>query len=169
MATGMSEGSGTITSLPTALEGQALPYPLDGQVIPGNEQDVIVHWVGSWCRQGRQVAWEKSILHVGQEAKHSSEQHPALLTSADDIERALSPLAHQARIRLMQAMYDGSKASSVLSEATGLKGGNLYYHLRELLRAGYVVERGGSYDITPLGCQMLVMVAVLVEGAVSQS
>jgi predicted transcriptional regulator len=78
----------------------------------------------------------------------------------------LSPLAHEARIRLMQTMYDGPKSSGELSEATALKGGNLYYHLKELLHAAYVREMNGGYDLTPLGCQMLLTVAAIADKVV---
>ncbi len=44
------------------------------------------------------------------------------------------------RIKLMQTMYDGPKSSAQLSEATSLRGGNLYYHLKSLLHASYVKE-----------------------------
>jgi hypothetical protein len=57
----------------------------------------------------------------------------------------------------MQVMYDGPKASGALSEATALKGRNLYYHLKELIHAAYVREQNRGYDLTSLGCQMLVV------------
>ncbi len=71
-------------------------------------------------------------------------------------ERLLSPLAHESRIRMMQALYEGARSSSELAEATGLRGGNLYYHLKELVRAGYVREDEGAYLLTALGRQLLI-------------
>jgi len=64
----------------------------------------------------------------------------------------------------MQAMHDGAKTSGELSEATGLCGGNLYYHLRELLHAAYIQNDGGRYDLTGLGCQLLLTVTHIAEG-----
>lgn len=57
----------------------------------------------------------------------------------------------------MQVMYDGPKASGALSEATALKGGNRYYHLKELIQAAYVRKQNRGYELTSLGCQMLVV------------
>lgn len=47
-----------------------------------------------------------------------------------------------------------------------MKGGNLYYHLRELIYAAYVKDLDGSYDLTDLGCQILFTVASIAGIAV---
>jgi len=86
--------------------------------------------------------------------------------SPSAIERMLSPLAHEARVKLMQTMHDGPRSAGQLAEATGLRGGNLYYHLKELLHASYVREVAGGYDLTPLGCQMLLTVAAIASKVV---
>jgi len=87
--------------------------------------------------------------------------------SAAKVERLLSPLAHEARVRLMQALYDGPLGSSELTAATSLRGGNLYHHLKELIRAGYVSERDGGYAMTNVGRQLLVtmtcMAGIIIE------
>lgn len=71
-------------------------------------------------------------------------------------ERMLAPLAHEARLRLMQALLSDSRTPSQLSAQSGMKGGNLYYHLKELIHAGYIEERDGNYALTGLGRQLFV-------------
>ncbi len=131
------------------------------------DQDVIFYWAGVWNREGTQIRWTWGWHHLSQTPDHGGHPHPAAATPAANVERMLSPLAHEARISIMQAMYDGPKASGELSEATGLRGGNLYYHLKELLHADYVRELNGGYDLTPLGCQLLLTVAAIASKVVS--
>ncbi len=85
---------------------------------------------------------------------------------AAKVERLLTPLAHESRIRILQALFDGAQGSTGLSDATGLKGGNLYHHLRELVHAGYVGDRGRDYSLTNLGRQMLLTLSCIADTAV---
>jgi DNA-binding transcriptional ArsR family regulator len=118
--------------------------------------DLILCWAGRFIRGQTGRSWHWISWHVG--VKHP---HPALSAPAANVERMLSPLAHEARVRLMQALYPGPKSSAELAEATGLRGGNLYYHLKELVHAAYVTEGEGKYDLTPLGGQLLVTFSVI--------
>jgi len=133
-----------------------------------DDQDTVVYLAGTWNRAGAHLAWGIASAYLGGENYDGGRLHPAIRASATSIERLLSPLAHEARIRIMQAMYDGPKSSDDLSEATGLKGGSLFEHLKELLEATYVTKKGGAYDLTPLGCQLLVMVAVCADVVVRE-
>jgi len=87
-------------------------------------------------------------------------------SAAAKVERMLSPLAHEARIKLMQAMFRSGRNSSDLSEAVGIKGGNLYYHLKELVHAGYVRAEKGEYELTDLGRQLLLTLTCIAAQAV---
>lgn len=129
-----------------------------------SDQDVIFLWAGAWRRRDTSFGWSWHWWHIGEDK--DNRPHPAVRTPAANVERMLSPLAHEARIRIMQVMYDGPKASGELSEATALRGGNLYYHLKELIHAAYVREQNGGYDLTPLGCQMLVTVVGIADKVV---
>ncbi len=77
------------------------------------------------------------------------------------VELLLSSLAHEGRVRLLQALFAGPKTSSELTEATALRGGNLHYHLKELIHAHYVEQQKGSYRLTERGAQMLITVVCL--------
>ena len=127
----------------------------------GADQDSIVFVAGNWHRAGDHIGW--TALWVD----NPGAQEPlAVATPAASIERLLAPIAHEARARLMQALHAGPKSSGELSAATGLKGGNLYYHLRELLHAAYVKEVEGGYDLTPLGAQLLILFAAIADSVV---
>jgi DNA-binding transcriptional ArsR family regulator len=134
-----------------------------------HRNDAIFLWAGEWNRGSTQLGWVWFWSHLATEGDPDRQPHPAVRASAANVERMLSPLAHEARIRIMQAMYDGPKAAGELSDATGLKGGNLYYHLKELLHAAYVKERNGGYDLTELGCQMLLTVAAIADKVIEDS
>ena len=148
--------------------GEPGPTPIERewQALAQTDQDTIFFWTGVWNRRGTQEGWTWANWHISDRPDHGGRPHPAVATPAAHVERILSPLAHEARIRLLQAMYDGPKTSGELSEATGLKGGNLYYHLKELLYAAYVKELDGGYDLTTLGCKVLLTVAVIASRAV---
>lgn len=126
-----------------------------------HDQDVILFWGGAWNRGGQRPRFGWTWIGWNVAEDDESAEAPNAVTSAPpaSVERMLAPLAHEARIRIMQALYLGAKSSGELSEATGLKGGNLYYHLKELMHAAYVTANDFTYDITPLGCQMLITVA----------
>ncbi len=76
-------------------------------------------------------------------------------------ERLLTPLSHAARIRIMQALWPGKLGSGELSEATGMSGGNLYYHLRELVHAQCVSDASNGYELTELGRQLLLTLVLV--------
>ena len=128
-----------------------------------DDQDVILCWAGTVNRGYRHLGWTWLLTHIGgppdQHGHKGGHPHPMVRASAASIERLLAPLAHESRVRLMQAMYDGPKSSSELSQATGLTGGNLYYHLKELIHAAYVADKDGAYDMTDLGFQLLLTLA----------
>jgi len=123
-----------------------------------HDQDIILFWGGAWNRGGKRFGWTWIGWHVAEDDESAKEPGEITRTPAVSVERMLAPLAHEARIRIMQALYVRARTSGELSEATGLKGGNLYYHLKELMHAAYVRENDFGYDLTPLGCQMLITV-----------
>ena len=67
------------------------------------------------------------------------------------------PLAHPARVRLLQVLKEGPLPFSELAARTGLRSGHLKFHLAKLVRAGYVAKLGGraGYTITRLGADAL--------------
>jgi predicted transcriptional regulator len=82
------------------------------------------------------------------------------------VERLLSPLAHEGRVTILQALYAGPLGSTALTETTGFEGGRLYHHLRELRYAGYVTQEQGKYRLTQLGRELLITVTLIAEQAI---
>ena len=71
-----------------------------------------------------------------------------------EVEDAAAPLAalgHPMRLRLLQAVLRGRRASTELGELEGLgTSGQLYHHLRELQAAGWLRSGGrGTYEVPP--------------------
>jgi len=141
------------------------PRPIEQEWVEftKDDQDTVVYLAGAWNRSGTRMAWGMGAVYLGGENYDGGHSHPAIRASAASVERLLSPLAHEARIRIMQAMYDGPKSPDELAQATGLKGGGLFEHLKDLLDATYVTKKGAAYDLTPLGCQLLVTIAVFAD------
>jgi hypothetical protein len=121
--------------------------------------DYVLLWMGA-CKVGDgkgSFSWSSLTTALGgREPKAEEVAQGEVETPASHVERILSPLAHEARIRLLQILYSGPKSSSELTELAGLKGGNLHYHLKELIYADYVREKDRRYGLTRLGTQLLI-------------
>lgn len=65
----------------------------------------------------------------------------------------LEPAASVPRLTVLKALADGSLSFSDLSRLTGLRGGNLLFHLSRLEEAGLIVQRRnrGEYHLTGTG------------------
>jgi len=68
------------------------------------------------------------------------------------VARLLSPFSNEQRILILKTLIDGSRTSSELTQATGLEGGQLYHHLKELALAEFIEqEQRGIYALTEKG------------------
>ena len=67
------------------------------------------------------------------------------------------PVANRQRLVMLKALSGESKTFSELSKLTGLRGGNLLFHLQKLLETGMVLQRSerGDYIITRKGYSTL--------------
>ncbi|HIH75560.1 MAG TPA: winged helix-turn-helix transcriptional regulator [Methanosarcina sp.] len=67
------------------------------------------------------------------------------------------PVANKQRLHMLKALSGESKTFSELSKLTGLRGGNLLFHLQKLLDTGMVLQRSerGDYIITRKGYSTL--------------
>jgi DNA-binding transcriptional ArsR family regulator len=72
----------------------------------------------------------------------------------------LEPISNKTRIQILKALYYEAKTFSALSELTGLRAGNLLFHLQKLLGGGMIIQRheGGDYMITDKGYKVLIMI-----------
>lgn len=72
-----------------------------------------------------------------------------VLVSDDELVSFATAFANPARLRIMRTLAGAARSSAELSEATGLVGGQLYHHLRELIHIGFVrQEARNSYTLT---------------------
>ena len=147
--------------------------PITKAICEGNENGpppIIVEWLKNvahagqivffWAAATRGCSWMHMRTHLGDEPPAQSEVErvpPA------NVERLVSPLSHEGRIKIMQALYGGSLTPSELTARTGFQGGGLYHHLRELKYASYLCEDGGRYALTQLGRQLLITVALIAK------
>ncbi len=70
------------------------------------------------------------------------------------VSEVCEPVANRQRLLMLKALSGENKTFSELSKLTGLRGGNLLFHLQKLLDTGMVLqrsERGGDYIITRKG------------------
>jgi DNA-binding transcriptional ArsR family regulator len=69
------------------------------------------------------------------------------------VSEVCEPVANRQRILMLKALSGESKTFSELSKLTGLRGGNLLFHLQKLLETGMVLQRNerGDYIITRKG------------------
>ncbi len=67
------------------------------------------------------------------------------------------PVANRQRLLMLKALSGESKTFSELSKLTGLRGGNLLFHLQKLLETGMILQRNerGDYIITRKGYSTL--------------
>jgi len=75
----------------------------------------------------------------------------------------LEPLSNRQRLQILKALSVRERSFSALSEITGLKGGNLLFHLDRLSQSGLILQRHerGDYLISERGYSLLVAVAAL--------
>lgn len=69
----------------------------------------------------------------------------------------LEPLSNKQRLQMLKALCAETKTFSALSALTGLRGGNLLFHLQKLLESGMILQRHerGDYMITEKGFRSL--------------
>jgi len=85
-----------------------------------------------------------------------------LAASPERVAKLVAPLSSRQRVAILKALIEGPKTPSELSRITGMRGGELYHHLKELIRSGYVEARGrGVYALTFKGEAVFSVVAGL--------
>lgn len=104
---------------------------------------------------GKQVDLMRSlqIYNTDNEKKQETSELPNELIVNDILE----PLSNKQRLQILKAIATETKTFSALSELTGLRGGNLLFHLQKLLDKGMILQRHerGDYMITDKGFKVL--------------
>jgi DNA-binding transcriptional ArsR family regulator len=69
-------------------------------------------------------------------------------------------LSSPIRIHILKLLYSGEKSFTDLSNSTGLRGGNLLFHLEKLQKSGVILKRG-EYQMSYRGYEVLHSIANL--------
>lgn len=93
------------------------------------------------------------IYNTNEEKKKDISTIPEELIVNDILE----PLSNMQRLQILKAVSVETKTFSEFSELTGLRGGNLLFHLQKLLESGMILQRHerGDYMITDKGYKVL--------------
>jgi DNA-binding transcriptional ArsR family regulator len=73
------------------------------------------------------------------------------------VREVIDPLSNPQRLEIMKSLMDQPKSYSMLSSITGLKGGNLLFHLGKLTSTKMIVQNQerGDYSLTEKGNKVL--------------
>jgi hypothetical protein len=93
----------------------------------------------------------------------NGEERPDISDIPEEImvKSVLEPLSNKQRLQILKSMASETKTFSALSELTGLRGGNLLFHIQKLLENDLILQRHerGDYMITNKGFNLLIMLA----------
>ena len=83
----------------------------------------------------------------------------SLITEDEMVKNVLEPLSNKQRLQILKSMASETRTFSALSELTGLRGGNLLFHIQKLVENGLILQRHerGDYMITKKGFNLLIL------------
>lgn len=91
----------------------------------------------------------------------SKEERPEISAIPEElmVKSLLEPLSNKQRLQILKSMASETRTFSTLSELTGLRGGNLLFHIQKLLESDLILQRHerGDYMITKKGYNALAM------------
>jgi len=81
----------------------------------------------------------------------------AVVSDDDLVRNILEPVANVQRIQILKSLTGQTRTFSELSQLTGLRGGNLLFHIKKLTDTGMILQRHerGDYIITDKGWKTL--------------
>jgi hypothetical protein len=84
----------------------------------------------------------------------------------DAVKDLLEPVANIQRFQILKSLAVQTRTFSDITQTTGLKGGNLLFHIRKLTDSGMILQRHerGDYVITDKGFRTLTSIADLYHG-----
>lgn len=103
---------------------------------------------------GKQISLMRSLRIYDTNGEKKPEISPIPEEFMVDV---LEPLSNKQRLQILKAIAIETKTFSALSELTGLRGGNLLFHLQKLLESGMIIQRHerGDYMITDKGFKIM--------------
>jgi DNA-binding transcriptional ArsR family regulator len=89
-------------------------------------------------------------------------------TPADDsvVKEILEPMANIQRFQILKALMVQTRTFSDITQMTGLRGGNLLFHIKKLTESGLILQRHerGDYIITDKGYKTMTALSELYRG-----
>ncbi|MCL7413953.1 MAG: winged helix-turn-helix domain-containing protein [ANME-2 cluster archaeon] len=87
------------------------------------------------------------------------------------VSEILEPLSNKQRLQIMKAVVVETRTFSELSRLTGLRGGNLLFHLQKLVYGEMILQRHerGDYMITDKGFKVLTSISELYSKTMPQT
>lgn len=81
------------------------------------------------------------------------------------VKNILEPLSNKQRLQILKSVVSETRSFSALSEITGLRGGNLLFHIQKLLKSELILQRHerGDYMITKKGFNLILLLAEIQE------
>jgi len=119
------------------------------------------------CFSEVQRLFEKQVdlmqsLGIYQKSSHANE---AIADISDDIvvKDLLEPVANIQRFQILKALAVQTRTFSDISQMTGLRGGNLLFHIKKLADSGMILQRHerGDYVITDKGFKTITAITQL--------
>ena len=103
----------------------------------------------------RQVTLMRSMRIY--ETNKDKREDLSLMPPEEVVDNILEPLCHQKRFEILKVISAETKSFSALSKLTGLRGGNLLFHLQKLVEKGMIIQRHerGDYMITGKGFKVM--------------
>ncbi len=91
------------------------------------------------------------------QSNENNKEGISLISEESIVKEVLEPLAHKQRIQIIKSLTSTTQTFSNLSQITGLRGGNLLYHLQKLIDKNVIIQRHdrGDYMITDKGNKLL--------------
>jgi DNA-binding transcriptional ArsR family regulator len=115
----------------------------------------------SICFDGVGLLFERHIRLARTQNSYVSEANlRALIDKMDEesvVRNIIDPLSNPQRLEMMKWLNSHPMTYSMLSQRTGLKGGNLLFHIQKLLAAGFIAQDQdrGDYSLTERGSKVL--------------
>lgn len=141
-----------------AIEARAPSVPVGAsETVRGPDIDPDAFWALAGLRSrigkpGAVVIVGDVVLPGGEEAQWQEGVGIAELLD-DEWDRAadlLDALAHPVRLHLVRQVLRGASTARELGEGEGMRtSGQVYHHLRQLVAAGWLRNRGSRYEVPP--------------------
>jgi hypothetical protein len=117
------------------------------------------------CFEEVDSLFEKQLNLIGSLQIYSSNNEIKTEISAineeEIVKNVLEPLSNKMRLQILKSMASKTHRFSALSELTGLRGGNLLFHIQKLLESDLIIQRHerGDYMITKKGFNLILLLA----------